>query len=198
MAFKRIYEKKGLSLTSLIDIIFLLLIFFMATLNMSSVVSDRNQGIYTQKKFDLPEIRNRKTAPVQEILYTLMLQIEHEDPQNVNSPLVVYALWPSRGDSMNISQAKLQAIEKKRYAYFLPESERISNPKIPDVSPYVFISDAINGYADRYYRSADPKNHIEVRAIQETKYQIINHILNTCASLGDRIQHIYIRTLSGE
>jgi len=198
MAFKHIHEKKGLSLPSLIDIIFLLLIFFMATINMSTVISDRNRGIYTQEKFNLPEVRNRKTGQVQKFLTTLMLQIEHENPQDGNSPLVVYALWPSQGDSLSISQAKQRAIVEMKYAYLLSESERLNDPKIPDISPYDFIARQINQYADRFFRSGSPNNYIEVRAIQKTEFKIINHILNTCSALKDRIPHIYIRTLSGE
>jgi len=198
MAFKREFERKGLALTGLIDIIFLLLIFFMATLNMSSVVSDRNRGIYTQKLSDLPEIRNRQTGPVHEILQTLMIQIEHEDAEDLNSPLVVYSLWPDIRDSLTVSGAKMEAVRQKRYAYFIPESDRKANPDVPDISPYVFIEREIKRYADRHLRARNQRNYIEVRAIKETEYRVINHILNACAELKDRIPRIYIRTLSGE
>ncbi|MBN1783186.1 biopolymer transporter ExbD [bacterium] len=187
-----------MSLPSLIDVIFLLLIFFMATINMSTVVSDRNRGIYTQKKFDLPEIRNRQTGPVQDILQTLMFQIEHADPQDNASPMVVYALWPSRRDSLTVARARDQAAARKMVAYFVPDAQRNADPDIPNISPYDFITREINRYADQYFRTPNPKNYIEIRAVKETEFKTINHILNACSELEDRIPRIYVRTLSGE
>jgi hypothetical protein len=202
MAFKHIHEKKGLSLPSLIDIIFLLLIFFMLTINISSIPG----GDYPLDYFDLPKVRISQLDQASKVLQTLMIQIEHEknnestEEPGSSSPLVVYALWPDEREPITISTARAYAQEHGKFAYLVDETTRRSNPDIPDISAEDFIKREIEQYAGMHFNVPGDSNSyvIDVRAVNETTFKTINHILNVCSELDIPIKRINIRVNPGE
>jgi hypothetical protein len=202
MAFKHIHEKKGLSLPSLIDIIFLLLIFFMLTINISSIPG----GDYPLDYFDLPKVRINQLDQASKVLQTLMIQIEHEknneSPEEPGSlsPLVVYALWPGEREPITISTARMYAQEHGKFAYLVDETTRLNNPDIPDISAEDFIRQEIEQYAGMYFNVPGDSNSyvIDVRAVNETTFKTINHILNVCSELDIPIKRVNIRVNPGE
>jgi hypothetical protein len=202
MAFKHVHEKKGLSLPSLIDIIFLLLIFFMLTINISSIPG----GDYPLDYFDLPKVKINQVDQAPKVLQTLMIQIEHEKNSESSeepgpaSPLVVYALWPGERELIRISEARTYAQEHGKFAYLVDEATRLSDPNIPDISAEDFIKREIERYAGMHFNVPSDSNNyvIDVRAVNETTFKTINYILNVCSGLDIPIKRINIRVNPGE
>lgn len=202
MAFKHIHEKKGLSLPSLIDIIFLLLIFFMLTINISSIPG----GEYPLDYFDLPKVRINQLDQASKVLQTLMIQIEQEKGEESASepgpasPLVAYALWPGENEQISIATARANARVDGRFAYLVDKETRLNNPDIPDISAEDFIKREIEKYARQHFNVKSDSNSyvIEVRAVKETTFKTINTILNVCSGLDIPIKRINIRVNPGE
>jgi hypothetical protein len=59
------------------------------------------------------------------------------------------------------------------------------------------IKNEIIGYKDNHFFEPKPTNSIEIRAVWDTEFRIVNFILETCSALGDTIPRINVRTMSG-
>ena len=94
MAFSKQESRKDLSLPGLIDIIFLLLIFSLVTLSVSSVKVEADEGKGSAVDYNLPEARVKETLEIDKVLQTLLILVEHEDLEESDSPKIVYTLWP--------------------------------------------------------------------------------------------------------
>jgi len=198
MAFTKSEEKKGLSLPGLIDIIFLLLIFSLGTLSFSESAGDKDQGGEESVDLQLPEARVTDTFKADEILQTLLFQIEHSVPEDQVSPKVVYVLWPASEDSLNIEQAKNNAIEDSLFAVFPMNFLDLSKQDFAQTPPCTLIHWALHTYKQDHFREPNYFNTIEIRAIRDTEFRIINFIIEACSAYGDTIPRFTIRTLSGQ
>ena len=195
MAFQRNNERKGLSLPGLIDIIFLLLIFSLVTLSVSESTVDTEVSGENISDIDLPETKTWKTDEVAENLNTLMFQIEHAD--TISSQKIVYILKPSKNGSVTIYQARGIAMRDSIFAKFPQNFLDMDDREFYNTRACQMIKNAIIGYKDNHFFEPKPTNSIEIRAVRDTEFRIVNFILETCSALGDTIPRINVRTMSG-
>lgn len=204
MAFIRNDDKKDLSLPSLIDIIFLLLIFSMVTLDVSSFNAepihdqDKEEGVELP---DLPELENQKPLEINENeIKTLLIQIEYEteNESNIGSKKrkKVIVMIPDHENPISIEQAQSKSERDSLFAFFHPDSIiGISDTQFGRTSACKLIVNSIQKYKEQQYLRPDPSNSISIRAVKDTEFRIINFIMNTCAVYGDTIPKVIIHAL---
>lgn len=198
MAFSRTEEKKGISLPGLIDIIFLLLIFSLATFSFTDSSLEEEKGAEGTYDLELPEARVTETFKTDDVLQTLLFQIEHTDSEDPSSPKVVYVLWPSWEDSLDISQAKNNAQRDSLFAVFPDDFLRMSDRDFARTPACILMKWALQTYKNDHFREPNYANTIEIRAVRNTEFRIINFILEQCSAYGDTIPRFTLRTLSGQ
>ena len=198
MAFSRKEEKKGISLPGLIDIIFLLLIFSLATFSFTDSSLQEEKGDKGTYDLELPKARITETFKTDDVLQTLLFQIEHTDSEDPTSPKVVYVLWPSWEDSLDINQAKINAQRDSLFAVFPDDFLRMSDRDFTRTSACTLMHWALQTYKNEHFREPNYANTIEIRAVRNTEFRIINYILEQCSAYGDTIPRFTLRTLSGQ
>ncbi|MBN2029352.1 hypothetical protein JW824_03820 [bacterium] len=196
MAFQKQEERKGLSLPGLIDIVFLLLIFSLVTFSVSSVNVGSDEGRARAVDYQLPEARIRETLEMEEVLQTLLILVEYQNTEDVNGPRIVYTLWPSVKDSLTFSEAKNNAIRDSSFAQFPSNFLELSDYAFTNSSACLLIERAIRDYKNLFFYEPRNTNSVELRAVKETEFRIVNFIMEQCSSYGDTIPRILLHTLS--
>ena len=59
------------------------------------------------------------------------------------------------------------------------------------------IARAIEEHKEVYFFEPNPTNAIEIRAVKDTEFRIINFIMERCSAYGDTIPRLMLRTLTG-
>ena len=196
MAFIKKEEKRGLSLPGLIDIIFLLLIFCLGTLTTSEPRIDEEGGSEGEVDLNLPETNIQKTYDVDEVLQTLLLQVDLTDPNDRSSPRRITILWPSLEDSLTIEEAKRNAMRDSLFSVFPPDVLNLSDEDFSRIPPCTLIHWGLETYKKEYFQESKSSNTIEIRAVRDTEFRIINYILEQCSVYGDTIPRLTLRTMS--
>jgi hypothetical protein len=197
MAFiRKDTEKKGLSLPGLIDIIFLLLIFSLVTLSITQAKVETKRRGDQSMEFPLPETKSIETEEVGGVLQTLMFQIEPSDPEDALSPKTVYVLWPSIQDSLSVEEARINAQRDSLFAVFPDDFLKISDAVFSKTVPCNLIQWAVQKYKEEHFFDADLSNSVEIRAVKNTEFRIVNFIMEQCSVYGDTIPRVVLRTLT--
>lgn len=199
MAFKREEEKKGISLPGLIDIVFLLLIFSLVTLTVSQSLVDNAGEHDKDAEFKLPEIESAAARKVENELTTLLFQIEHLVENDAASPKVVFALNPDRPNSQTVKTARETAgADSTRFRQFPADFLSLSDAAFSRLAACRFIREEIRRYKEAHFLGPDPTHAIEIRAVRDTEFRIINHILEYTSTFNDTIPRFMVRTISGK
>ena len=194
MAFIRKETLKDLELPSLVDIIFLLLIFFLVTYSFSEMGEETGPA---RSIVDLPEAAGENTVTEEEVLQTLLFQIEHKNVKDKTSPKVVYVLWPSRRDSVTLSQALVKAREDSSlHAEFPDNFLHLSDQQFESVPPCTLMANSIARYKRSYFNNVSLSNTIEIRAARDVEFRIIDFIMSHCAAYQDTIPRLVFHTLA--
>ncbi len=197
MTFIRKQEKKGLSLPGLIDIIFLLLIFSLVTLSFSEAqVEARKRGEQTSE-IRLPETDFQESFPGSRVLQRLLYQVETIDPEDSESPKIVYVLQPSPSDSVTISDARQRAIDDSLFAVFPSNFLEMSDRTFSQTPPCTLIANSLRRYKEIHFLEPSFANAVEIRAVRDTEFRIINFIITQCSAYGDTIPRFVLHTLTG-
>lgn len=194
MAFRRKQNHHHLELTGLIDIVFILLVFFLVAFSVSVIGETSDSTTYSE--IDLPKIDTDLVSIEDDVLENLMIQIV-PDTVNYLSTRKVFVLWPSFDRTKRISriQAFMNAQRDSLFAVFpvnflaLPDQEFTKGPACK------LIAGSIKQYIELekfHYRNTHPK--VEVRAEKSTEFKILNFIMEQCGSYNDAIPQIIIRT----
>jgi len=197
MAFIRNEEKKWLSLPGLIDIIFLLLIFSLVTLSVSQTEVETQESGDRDFDFDLPETRSRETEEVEEVLQNLLFQIEHLDNDDIESPKILFVLQPSERGSLTLEEAKLNATRDSLFGVFPENFLDLSDAEFVQTPPCRLVQRTLREHKDGYFLEPNPTNSIEIRAVKDTEFRIVNFIMEQCGAYGDTIPRLMLRTLIG-
>ena len=196
VAFQKKEEIKSLELPTLIDVVFLLLIFFLVTISLLRPGLPSPIPGPPRKPFDLPEAKGSKIDGEKEILETLLIQIERKDEKDPLSPKLVYTLWPSIKDSVTLEQARAKAKEDSLFAEFPPNFLSMGDQEFANSPPCSLIAKSIKDYKNLAFKEPGLSNFIEIRAIKDTEFRIINFIMIQCSAYEDTIPKLVFRTLS--
>lgn len=198
MPFYRDEEKKGLSLPGLIDIIFLLLIFSLVTLSVSQATIESESQGNTDIDFNLPRTQTKDTEEAGVILNTLLFEIDYQDRDDPESGKIVYVLKPSLKDSLTIDEARQIAIQDSTFAVYPKKFLVLTDREFAAIDPCRLIKRELHHYKEIFFYEPRLSNSIEIRAVKDTEFRIINYILERCSSYGDTIPRIVVRTLGGK
>lgn len=195
MAFQRKENERSLELISLIDIVFLLLLFFLVSFafTLAGEVSDTK----TYSEIELPKTDTQLPVIKSDVLENLMIQIM-PDTSRFGVSRRVYVLWPSFEDTTKVSrmQAFHRARQDSTFAVFLPDFLRLPNDEFFSSPPCTLISNSIARYIEMekfYHGNVRPT--VEVRAERTTEFKIVNFIMSVCSSQQQAIPQIIIRTV---
>lgn len=195
MPFKREESRRTLELTSLVDIVFLLLIFFLVSFafSLAGEVSDTNMPT----ELDLPKTNTDLTVLHEDYLENLLIQIM---PDTSGSELKkrAYVLFPAWRDTVRLTrqQAFQIALRDSIFADFEPGFLDLDDVEFGLQPACKLMTKAIREYVDRskgLRRSGHPI--VEVRAEQNTEFKILNFIMEQCSSYMDIVPQIIIRTI---
>ncbi|NIR51889.1 hypothetical protein GWO43_25275 [candidate division KSB1 bacterium] len=190
MAFKRHTSYRGLEFTSLIDVVFLLLIFFLVSF-VFSVAGDVSES-QTHTEIELPKTETALPLIQDDMLENLMIQIE-PDTSGQEVSRVAYVLWPSINDTSRISrvQAFVQTLRDSTFAAFPAHFGSFSEEEFRNLPASQLIMESIDRFVT-LRRNTRPI--IEVRAEQNTEFRILGFIMDQCGSHQDVIPQIVLRT----
>ena len=197
MAFQKKREQKELNLPSLVDVVFLLLIYSLVTIPVerSDSSSQKSKQGTEAQELQLPLVSSKKAVDVDPVLRTFLIQIENTVPDNPKSARMVYILKPSATDS-TLGQAMATALRDSAFARFPERFLLMSNAEFAQTRPCRLIRDEIRRFERRHFKGPDVSNRIEIRAAKNTEFRIINFIMRECSSYGDSIPSIAVRTMS--
>lgn len=197
MAFVHKEEKKGLSLPGLIDIIFLLLIFSLVTLSFSQAKVEAKRHGENADAFDLPEAKVAETVEIDEVLHTLLFQVEDIDPEDPNSLKAVYILRPDLDDSMTVEESRQVAERDSVFAVFPRGYVTMDDLDFRRTEACRLITTTLRDYADEHFYEPNAMHSVEIRAVKNTEFRIINYIMEQVSAYGDTIPRLMWRTLTG-
>ncbi|MCK5146186.1 hypothetical protein KAR48_05485 [bacterium] len=199
MAFKREYEKKGISLPGLIDIVFLLLIFSLVTLSVSQSVIDQPGQDQEDTAFPLPEIESQTAKRLEQELTTILFQIEHNNAEDFSSPLIIYTLLPDEDLEQTVDGAlKIAMADSLLHATFPQNFLDLSDRQFRNLRACRLIRKSIRQYKEDNFFEPNPMNSIEIRAVRDTEFKIINYILQFTSTFKDTIPRFMVRTINGK
>ncbi|RKY75481.1 hypothetical protein DRQ07_11830 [candidate division KSB1 bacterium] len=203
MAFKKNYEKKSLSLPGMIDIIFLLLIFALVTLSTSQSGVDTKKRGAQHDRFQLPNIGQAETFESDQVLRTLLFQVEYVDSTNQKRLLV---LWPDVKDSLTLNDARINALMD-----WDESMKNKMNPKSAALIPSDYLSlgkkdfektwlcslirNSIKKYTEDNFFQPSLSNRIEIRAVKDTEFRLVNYIMTECGKYDKLIPRCVFRTV---
>jgi len=196
MAFKRNEEKNpGLELTSLIDIVFLLLIFFLVSFAFSLAGDVSESKVYSEMR--LPKTNTELPAIETDVLNNLMIQINVDSSGNGSTVRTAYVLWPSydEGRKRTRGAALQQSLQDSTFAAFPENFVQVPASGFSAVAACTLITNSIARYVEieREYRK-NKRPIVEIRAAQNTEFKIVNFIMETCSAYGDDMPQVIIRT----
>jgi biopolymer transport protein ExbD len=196
MAFSKKRDQKELNLPSLIDVVFLLLIYSLVTIPIekSETSSTNTAKASTRKEITLPFVRSRKTLPIDPTLRSFLIQIENETPDDPKSARMVYILKPSEKDS-TVGQARESAVRDSVFARFPDNFLEMSDAAFSQTRACRLIRDELRRFERGKMKTMDVSARIEIRAAQNTEFRIVNAIMRECSAYGDTIPAIAVRTM---
>jgi len=194
MAFKRSENPRDLELTSLIDIVFLLLIFFLVSFAFS-MAGDVSQS-KAPTEIALPKSNVNQIPLKNNKLLNLMIQVM-PDTSGASSAKSVYILWPSYREGVILTEDKAleKTLQDSTFSAF-PENY-LSLPKAEFVQSEAckLISFSIKEFVEREkILKQNERPIIEVKAEKNTEFKILNFILEQCSLYEDSIPQIIFRT----
>ncbi len=197
-------NKREIELPTLIDMVFLLLIFFISTLSLSSS-GDQDLPAPSRKAFTLPRARGETTVLKDEVLSTLLIYVTHIS-ENPASPKAVYILQPDENTKLTESQALKRVNEEiasvppdsSHYGIFPANAFDMTRAARDTIHAFSIIRENIAQYTEEHFHSPSISNTIEVRAVQDTEFGIIRYIMEQCSQYDNLIPKITFRVLSSE
>ena len=196
MAFKRQNELHDLEFPSLIDVIFLLLIFFLVTMQFSMETHTARQAATKPPDIQLPHAEGSEDVAMDDIISTLLFQIQYKEKNNPNSPRVVYVLEPFNADSISRGDAFMIAKRDSMFAEFPQNFLKMKERAFKNTNACRLISNAIYQYKEEHFHKPSIENTVEIRAEENVEFKIINYILQECSAYKDTIPRVIFRTLA--
>ncbi len=198
MAFKRVEENKDGEPVSLIDIIFLLLLFFLV---ITGGIQGEGPKSLSDEKY--PEMGGRPVTDKNKLrTLTIIIDSKRNAPEE-SPPDSLFILWPYRisididQDNQNqnhwhavfdswldYDQSLLQSRENRLYADMASESALACQ----------MLADNINRYANYLSERGADVNEIEIWAIKSTPFAWINLIMTACSR--NAIANLAFRTIN--
>ncbi|MFQ5708982.1 MAG: biopolymer transporter ExbD [bacterium] len=193
MAFKRTDDFRDFELTSLIDIVFLLLIFFLIFFAISLAGETSETNVFSD--LVLPRISGDNATIQEDLIENLVIQISPDTATRPPSK-VAYVLWPTFDDTVQISRGRALEIATldSTFAQFPPGYLMLPEEEFVNTQACTLIANSLDRYIRNSSRSS--KLEVEIRAEQSTEFRILGFILDRCSAYQDTIPQLSIRVQS--
>lgn len=200
MAFRRTEIAKSIELPTFIDVIFLLLIFFLLTY--SPVPPQKGQSTL---QLTLPIAKGLEKVQLSERLQTMMVEVfplKAKDLTqgyrvNVLLPFEDYSVVEVRPRVITISKAREYAQRYGRMAILPANYAAIPDKDFLELDAIKMLDRELERYVEYRFKTPKPTNRIEIRADATIKFRLIGHILEKCSSFGDLVPMVVFRTMYG-
>jgi len=190
------------TLPGFVDIIFLLLIFSMATMSFTSgQESVRTPG---NERF-LPVVPKATSERPAEYLMNLLIIISYRHPDSFktsnpdSSRELIILQPPAVGQPPVTIDEALKAARDAGEVHTIPKPElllALSDKAFKQSPTCQNITNTIDHYAQGLIENV-PGNTIEIRAVKETEFRLINFIITQACRDGNTIPRIVLHTLAG-
>lgn len=196
MAFPKAEVQKDIELPTFIDIIFLLLIFFLLTY--SPIPPSVGQA---SLELNLPIAEGATKVNPSEKLETLMVEILPVNKEKPEEGYWVSVLLPfedfgiDREIPLSYQQAKIFARTYNRQKILPANYVSLRKQEFLDLPAVQMIAEQLDRYVNRKLRVPKITNRIEIRADKEVTFRIINFVIEKCSSYGDLIPSLVFRTM---
>ena len=196
MAFRRAEERKDFELPTFIDIIFLLLIFFLLTY--SPVPPKVGQSTL---ELNLPNAEGAAKVNQSEKLETMMIEIMPVNKEKPQEGLQVSVLLPfenydlEKAGAVKYKDAKTFAKIYQREAVLPANYVTLNKSTFLALPAVKLINDQLDRYVQEKFRISKLTNRIEIRADRSVSFRIINFIIEKCSSYEDLIPSLVFRTM---
>lgn len=199
------YERE-VELPTLIDMVFLLLIFFIATLTLSTSGEKKPVPTDQQKEFELPKAKGRIIQEEDKHLTNLLFQFENKVQNDSVYGRVLYVLRPDhvvKKTEAELYSAIKDSLESEPadsslFATFPPDFLSMSYTQQDTCRAFRLIQEHIRSYWSERFANAGPNlsNTIEIRATKETEFRIISYIMQQCSQFDDDIPKVTFRVMA--
>ncbi|MFQ5602805.1 MAG: ExbD/TolR family protein [bacterium] len=187
-------ESRSLELTGLIDVVFLLMIFFLVSFAFS-LASDVSES-QVHSEMDLPTTKTNLPQIKDDWLENLMIQIV-PDTSELQTAKKAYVLWPVLHDTTKISRGHAfeKALTDSTFAAFPVNFVNMPEMEFKAIPPCTLISNSIDRYIEyeKMFRG-NTRPVIELRADKNTEFKILSYIMDRCSLHEDVVPQIVIRT----
>ena len=196
MAFRKIELKKEFELPTFIDVIFLLLIFFLLTYSPIPPVVGQ-----ASLELNLPIAEGSTLVNQNEKLETMMIEVLQVNKDNPEMGYNVTVLLPfeeyglDRGIPISYQQAKNFAGIYQRQSILPANYTELNTAQFRNLPAVKLIDEQLDRYVERKFRVANITNRIEIRADKEVTFKIVNFIITKCSSYGDLVPSLIFRTM---
>ena len=194
MAFKRQDNPRELELTSLIDIVFLLLIFFLVSFAFS-MAGDVSQS-KSLNELALPKSSMSQVPIKGNKLLNLLIQIM-PDTASASQTRAVFVLWPSYDgeEALTEEMAFKKTLSDSTFSNFPLDYLKLPATEFTKTDACKLISLSIKQYVERErLLRQNERPMIEVRAEKNTEFKILNFILEQCSLYDEHVPQIIFRT----
>ena len=176
--------QREIELPSLIDMVFLLLVFFIVNFSIST---DAAIPI-PPPEIELPRVTGTAASFEEGKIITLTFQIQRTDTADAQARKVIYVLQPG-----SEGQTEKQALERIKAAaqQSMPDCSSIAvfnrnflskkGAELDSMRAFKLIAGHIQKYRTENFNAASVSNTIEVIADVSTEFKIINYIFEQCA-----------------
>jgi biopolymer transport protein ExbD len=197
-------ESKDLDLPTLNDLVFLLLLFFIATMSITSEGGKKPPSETETKTIVLPT-GPVNTANITSTQHTaLVFRIETLDRDNPDSTKALYILCPN-DSTVATEEAELEKIKQQlvavppdssKFALFPADFLQLHGAVLDACRPFRLIADNIYKYQNELLSGAKFTNTVEIKADKDVEFKIVNYIMQQCSMYEDRIPTVTFRVLA--
>ncbi len=194
MPFRKSDIRKEIELPTFIDIVFLLLIFFIVTF---SPIAPKVGEAELELKLPIAEGAGEvdSSEPLETILIEILPLKSEEDQEGYRvSVLLPFENYSNQRGGITFREAKNFAVQYKRQAFLPLDVSKLSDREYTRLPAIQLINDQIDQYTASKFRIPRPTNRIDIRADQRVQFRVINTIMEKCSSFGDLVPSLVFRT----
>lgn len=201
MAFKRITELQDIELVSLVDIVFLLLIFFLLTVTLEPGGRTDVAPAIIPPLEKMPKDPIKGAVDIDKYINSLIVQVEQGSLEE-GTPLIAYFLEKDKEKEFSLFESAYSTAKGDSTLHaeipgnFLTLLFRHKNIISQSSPPTDYVPPKIIDLVERKIRENRENGFIEIRAVENTEFGFINFLLNECSN--NSIKYVSFRILSKE
>lgn len=174
--------REGLSLPSFVDIVFLLLIFFIIYVALNNI-GESGETSGGGEDWNLPEMSEVATQEISADVNILTFVLERlEVETGALSKVIIYPIWP---DFVQPRRVEIASKTERNESEFVREYPSGDNVVFDEEPAVVMIKNQIQRYIDAARSNPQYEKSIAIYASPQIPFKLINFIIEQSALIGD-------------